>query len=58
MPFYANYGYHPRIDLMTTSKNDNPTAEQYTRHLMELQVSMKVYLEEAQDHYKISADKL
>jgi hypothetical protein len=56
-PFFANYGYHPKLDLLGTSKDENPAAEDFAKHLMEIQTTLKLQLQVAQDSYKASADK-
>jgi hypothetical protein len=39
-PFYANYGHHPKLDLLDPSKIDNPTAEDFATRLLQLQDAM------------------
>ena len=56
-PFYANYGYHPKLDLLSTSRHNNPTAEEFTKHLSQLQATLKLQLQTAQASYKTSADE-
>jgi hypothetical protein len=56
-PFYANYGYHPKLDLLSTSRHNNPAAEEFTKHLSQLQATLKLQLQTAQDSYKTSADE-
>ena len=57
-PFYANYGYHPRFDVLNISQVDNPAAQDLTSKLLELHEIMKLHLQKAQDRYKTSADTL
>jgi len=56
-PFFANYGYHPKLDLLGGFKDENPAAEDLSKHLVEIQTTLKLQLQAAQDSYKISADK-
>lgn len=56
-PFFANYGYHPKLDLLGGFKDENPAAEDLFKHLVEIQTTLKLQLQAAQDSYKISADK-
>ena len=35
-PFFANYGYHPKLDLLNPVANNNPTAEGFAKQLSEL----------------------
>jgi hypothetical protein len=58
MSFYANYGYHPKFDMLNQSKNENPTADDFAARLLELHALIKVHLEEAQDRYEAGADKI
>jgi len=58
MPFYANYGYHPKLDLLNISQRDNPPAKDLASRLSKLQETIKLYLQEAQDHYKTYVDTL
>jgi hypothetical protein len=55
-PFYANYG-HPKLDLLDPSKTNNPAAEDFATCLLQLQDTMKLQLQVAQDRYKASADE-
>src|SRR4051794_19521962 len=36
-PFYANYGYHPKLDLWASTGEKNPAAEDLAKHLSEIQ---------------------
>lgn len=56
-PFFANYGYHPKLDLLNPSIDNNPAAEELVKHLSELQTLLKEQLQTAQESYKTSADK-
>ncbi|GGV51932.1 hypothetical protein GCM10010495_81700 [Kitasatospora herbaricolor] len=55
-PFFANYGYHPRLDTFNFSKIDNPAAEDITNRLSELHAIMKTQLKKTQKRQKINAD--
>jgi hypothetical protein len=57
-PFYANYGYHPKLDLWASTGEKNPAAEDLAKHLSEIQATLKMQLQQAQDQYKTSADRL
>jgi hypothetical protein len=57
MPSHANYGHHPKLDLLDPSKADNPTATDFTTQLLQLQDAMKFQLQEVQDRYKASVDE-
>ena len=56
-PFFANYGYHPKLDLLNPVANNNPAAEGFAKQLSELQATMRLQLQTAQESYKASADK-
>jgi hypothetical protein len=56
-PFFSNYGYHPKLDLLSSSTNSNPAAEGFVKQLSELQTTLKLQLQSAQEAYKASADK-
>jgi hypothetical protein len=56
-PFFSNYGYHPKLDLLSPSSNINPAAEGFAKQLSELQATLKLQLQAAQESYKASADK-
>jgi hypothetical protein len=56
-PFYANYGHHLKLDLLDFSKIDNLAIKDFATQLLLLQDAMKLQLQEAQDHYKASADE-
>jgi len=58
MPFYANYGYHLKLDLLNISQMDNLVAKYLASRLSELQETIKLHLQEAQDHFKTYADML
>lgn len=52
IPFYINYDYHPKIDILLTWKGESPAVENFAIHLKELHEMMKVHLQEAQAFYK------
>jgi hypothetical protein len=56
-PFFANYGYHPKLDLLNPVANNNPAAEGFAKQLSELQATLRLQLQTAQESYKASADK-
>jgi hypothetical protein len=56
-PFYANYGHHPKLNLLDFSKIDNSVAKDFIIRLLQLQNAMKLQLQEAQDRYKASTDE-
>ena len=43
---YANYGHHPKLDLLDPSKIDNPAVEDFATRLLQLQDAMKLQLQE------------
>jgi len=58
MPFYANYKYHIKLDLLNISHMDNLAAKDLPSRLLELQETMKLHLQKAQDYYKTSMETL
>ena len=56
-PFFSNYGYHPKLDLLSPSVNNNLGAEELVEQLSELQTMLKVQLQSSQESYKAFADK-
>lgn len=57
-PFFFNYEYHVKLNLLSPLTNTNPTAEGFMKQLTELQTMLKLQLQTAQETYKASADKL
>ena len=57
MPFFANYGHHPRFNQFQLSTSKNPTTEDLATRLLEIQKNMKIKLLEAQERQKQNADK-
>ena len=55
-PFFSNYGYHPKLDLLSPSTNNNPVAEEFAEHLSKLQATLKLQLQTSQESYKATAD--
>ena len=56
MPFYINYGYHPKIDMMPAWRGESRAAKDFAKQMEELHTIMKMYLEQAQSSYKEIAD--
>jgi len=59
-PFYANYGYHPRLSVEITKSQEtqhNPAAEGWVKHLRRIHEELQENLKVAQRHYKASHDK-
>ena len=57
-PFYANYGYHPRMSLLPTSPESNtPAADAYVRRLREAQVTLQRELLKARKAMELSANR-
>ena len=56
-PFFANYGYHPKLDMLNPVANNNPAAEGFAKQLSELQATLRLQLQIAQESYKASTDK-
>jgi len=54
IPFYINYGYHPKINMLPTSNEENPTIENFVRWLKELHSIMEKHIKEVQTCYKES----
>jgi hypothetical protein len=55
-PFFANYGYPPRLDSFDFSNVDNPPAKDMANRLLELHVIMEEQLKKAQEQQKMNAD--
>ena len=56
-PFFSNHGYHPKLDVLSPSTNNNPAAEKFTKHISELQATLKLQLQTTQESYKATSDK-
>ena len=50
--FFANYGHHPKIDMLPAWKGESPAAEDFANQMKELHATMKSHLERAQSRYK------
>jgi len=57
MPFYSNYGYHPRLDLLSSSTHSNLAADDFAQQLWQIQDSLKFQLQIIQESYKTIVDK-
>ena len=57
MPFFSNYGYHPKLDLLSPSSNNNLVVESLVKQLSKLQAALRFQLQTAQESYKATADK-
>jgi hypothetical protein len=53
-PFYANYGYHPRMSIVerNPAQEENPTAEELVARLERTHQALRVNLQQAQENYK------
>jgi hypothetical protein len=56
MLFHTYYGHHPKLDLLDPSKTNNLATKDFVTRLLQLQKTMKLQLQVAQDRYKVSAD--
>ena len=57
-PFYANYGFHPRMSLLPTSpESTTPAADAYVRRIREAQVTLQVELLKARKAMELSANR-
>lgn len=56
-PFFSNYGYHLKLNLLNPMANNNLAAQGLARQLSELQATMQLQLHTAQESYKASLDK-
>ena len=52
MPFYINYGHHPKVDMLLAWRGESPAAEDFAKQMEELHTTMKMHLEQAQSCYK------
>ena len=43
-PFFSNYGYHPKLELLNLSTNNNPSAKGFVKQLSELQAMLRLQL--------------
>jgi len=51
-PFYINYGYHQKIDMLRAWKEESPTIENFITRLKELHSIMEEHIKETKIHYK------
>jgi len=58
-PFYANYGYHPRITLriLSDKEHENPVAETYINYVWRVHEELQTALGQAQAKYKNAFNK-
>ena len=57
-PFYANYGFHPRMDnIMTTREETNPSVEQRLKHLQDIRNFLQEELKRSIEAMKHFADR-
>ena len=56
-PFYANYGFNPRMDLLECSTSVNPDAESRIKKLQEEREKMKTLLDNSKLIYKRFYDR-
>jgi hypothetical protein len=59
-PFYANYGYHPRVIAKVQTEQgtyEHPTAEALIDHLRQVYEELQANLENAQQIYKCKYDR-
>jgi transposase InsO family protein len=56
-PFFANYGYHPRILVHAAVESANPSVEALTAKLQVAQTELKANLSVAQEQYKTQYDR-
>jgi hypothetical protein len=59
-PFYANYAFHPRSDLLTNGKpsSNNPVANDYSEALNAIFDNVQKHLTKAQEDYRTYANQL
>jgi len=56
-PFFANYGFHPRMDPIPQYTDKVPTAENFAQYLQDISQQLQQNLKEAQEISKYHADK-
>ena len=57
-PFYANYGFHPRMSLLPPSPDSpTPAADSYVLRLREAQVTLQQELLKAKEAMELSANR-
>ncbi len=57
-PFYSNYGYHPKLEMLSLSANSNPAADDFAWELSHIQDVLKFQLQTVQQSFKTYAKKL
>jgi len=55
-PLYINYGYHLKIDMLPTWKEESPTTNNFETCLKKLHLTMEEHIKKAQVHYKEFVD--
>ena len=55
-PFYLNYGYYPRVNILSDFNSSNPEANMVLSNQVVAQTHLKSNLKNAQDSYKKHAD--
>jgi hypothetical protein len=56
-PFFVNYGFHPKFEVLKLKNSRNPAAENYASVLDLVQRELRLELVKAQENYKKQADK-
>lgn len=56
-PFFANYGFNPRMDTIPEFSEKVPTAENFTTHLQDIKDQLTKNLKDAQETFKMYADR-
>ena len=56
-PFFSNYGYHLKLDLLSPSTNNNSAAKRFVKLISEFQATLKLHLQIAQESYKATTDR-
>lgn len=56
-PFYANYGFHPAIDIHLSNPTDTPAAEDKAEQIQEIITQLKENMKSAQSAYTEAANK-
>lgn len=58
MPYFNNYRYHPKLNILLSSKYDNLIVEKFTTRSLELYSIIKLPLKEVQEINKATANRL
>ncbi len=56
-PFFVNHGLHPKFDIQGVQKILNPTIENWTMWLVNVQIQLVFNFEKAQRRYKENANE-